>query len=188
MTKQAISAWHVLSIYPFFTVIFAAGIMQFKQYALFCIALIIFYQILINFTYLSKYSSPTKSIAYSSQIYHLIDFAKATKAKFICLDVDICNQLLSFTQQTGKFQDPFYYLDPHTYIESFIKLAGNFKTPHEYLYVSHADTNSHFPDLKLSFFKYLKENKIKYMKIKEFKDEENVVFEIYRIGYSLEPK
>lgn len=191
LTKQAVSAWHTMAIYPFITIIFAVSIIQIygltaslklKNAFFMLIIGIISYQLLINISYLYKYSQPTKSIAYSSVIYDLIDFAKDYKARFICLDVDICNQLLSLTQQTGKYQEPFFYLDPPTYTHSFIKLSGNFKTPEEFLYVGHSDTNSHFPDLKKSLFQYLKDNSIKYQKIKEFKDGEVVAFEVYAIG------
>lgn len=192
LTKRAISAWHFLSIYPFFTIIFAAGIFYLYSRVkskvirivfLLLIAMLILYQILVNFLYINKYSQPTKSVALSSKIYDLIDYAKIGRVKFICLDVDICNQLLSFTQQVDKHKEPFSFLDPPTYTYSFIKLSDNFKNPSGFLYVSHSDANSHFPQFRQSFFKYLKDNKINFIKVKEFKDGETMVFEIYKIGY-----
>lgn len=192
LTKRAISAWHFLSIYPFFTILFAAGIFYLysvikskliRTVFLFLISLLCFYQISVNFIYINKYSAPTKSVALSAKIYDLIDYARTTQVKFICLDVDICNQLLSFTQQGHKYKEPFSFLDPPTYTYSFIKLSNNFKTPDKFLYVSHSDTNSHFPQLSQSLFKYLKSNKINFIKVKEFKDGEETVFEIYKIGY-----
>ncbi len=182
LTKKAISPWHALAIYPFFTVIIAFSVLQFKKASTFLILLIVFYQLIVNYSYIAKYSQPTKAIAYSSSIYDLIDFAKTTKAKFICLDVDICNQLLSLTQQTDKYKEPFFYLDPPTYNYSFIKLAGNFNTPDNYLYVAHGDLKSHFPDLKKQFFKYLDSSKKDYTKVKEFKDGDNIAFEVFKIG------
>lgn len=182
LTKKAISPWHALAIYPFFTIIFAFSVLQFKRIAILLIVAIVFYEIFINFIYLNKYSQPTQAVAYSSKIYDLIDFAKATKAKFICLDVDICNQLLSFTQQKDKYKEPFFYLDPPTYNYSFIKLAGNFNYPDDYLYLAHGDLKSHFPDLKKQFFKYLQDSKINYVKIEEFKDGDSIAFEIYKVG------
>lgn len=181
LTKQAISAWHVLSIFPFFTIIFSAGITR-KNILLFLIGLIIFYQLAINIIYITKYGSPTKAIAYSPSIYNLIDYAKITNKKFICLDVDICNQLLSFTQQTNKYKEPFGFLNPETYNESFIRLSGNFNNPEDYLYIGHSDSNSHFSIFRESFFKYVKENKIDVVKVKEFQDGENTAFEVYKLG------
>lgn len=183
LTKKAISAWHTLSIYPFFTVILALAILQFRKgIFLGLVGVIIFYQIFVNFIYIATYSKPTKLVAYTSAIYDLITFAKVTRVKFICLDADICHQLLSFTQQTNKYQDNFYFLDPPTYNESFVKLTSNFKNPDEYLYITHANNNSHFLAFKERFFTYLKESKTKFVKIKELKDGENVAFEIYKIG------
>lgn len=182
LTKQAISAWHVLSIFPFFTIILAAGVIKIRRISLLLIGLVFFYQLLINFLYITKYGSPTKSIAYSASIYDLADFAKQRDEKFICLDVDICNQLLSFDQKMGKYKEPFSFLDPQTYTYSFIKMSENFKSPNDYLYVNHSDLNSHFPNFRKSFFDYLKGNNINYRKIKEFKDGEIVAFEIYKIG------
>lgn len=191
LTRKAISAWHTLTIYPFFTIILSAVILGLynlirkqlvRNIFIFLFMLIIFYEILINIIYLNKYSQPTKSVAYSSVIYNLIDFVKLQDKKAICLDVDICNQLLSFTQQTNKYKEPFFFLDPPTYTYSFIKLSDNFKEPDKFLYIAHSDTNSHFPNFRESFFKYLKDNKINYLKLKEFKDEEIVAFEIYKIG------
>lgn len=182
MTKKAISAWHVLSIYPFFAVILALAILQYKKYIFLSLTgIIIVYQIMVNVIYLSTYSRPTKSVAYSAVIYNLIDFAKHRKEKFICLDVDICNQLLAFNQETNKYSEPFFFLDPPTYIDSFIKLNDNFKNPDKYLYVCHSESNSHFPVLRDSFLKYLKNNKIKYTKVKEFKDGGNIAFEVYKV-------
>ena len=182
LTKQAISAWHVLSIYPFFAIIVTLAVLQYKKYIYLClIGIIISYQITVNMIYLNTYSKPTKQVAYTSTIYNLIDFVKQRKEKFICLDVDICNQLLAFNQEIGKYSEPFFFLDPPTYTGSFIKLAGNFKTPNEYLYVSHSETNSHFPQLRQSFFNYLKDNKINYIRIKDFKDGGSIAFEIYKI-------
>lgn len=182
LTKQAISAWHVLAIYPFFTVILAMAILQYRKYiALGLIAAIVFYQVLVNILYLNQYGKPTKSVAYTSKIYDLIGFAKQRKETFICLDVDICNQLLAFNQVKGKYQEPFFFLDPPTYNDSFIKLSNNFKNPEAYLYVGHSETNSHFPKFREDFFNYLKDNKINMMKLKEFKDGEIVAFEIYKV-------
>lgn len=192
LTKRAISAWHALAIYPFLTILFVAGVYHLYiifnsakiKLTLICsLLLILFYQMTINFIYITKYSTPTKSIALSSSIYDLIDYAKVNNAKFICLDVDICNQLLSFTQQIGKYQEPFSFLDLPTYQESFAQLASNFNNPDEFLYISHGDENSHFPVLKQDFFKYLKNNMIDFIKVKEFKDGDNMAFEAYKIGY-----
>lgn len=183
LTKQAISAWHTLMIYPFFTVILALVILQFKRFiTLSLIGVIIFYQIMLNVIYLNQYGKPTKLVAYTSKIYDLVDFAKQRKEKFICLDVDICNQLLAFNQEVDKYFEPFFFLDPPTYTDSFIKLNDNFKNPQDYLYVAHGEINSHFPKLRESFFRYLKNNKIKFDKIKEFKDGETEAFEIYKIN------
>lgn len=183
LTKRAVSAWHALSIYPFFTVILAAGIYHTRKYVFgFLVMTIIFYQLAVNYIYIEKYGSPAKSVAYSSSIYNLIDFAKNSRAEFICLDVDICNQLLSFTQQREKYIEPFSFLDPPTYGNSFIKISENFKNPSEYLYVSHGELNSHFPQVRIGFFKYLKENNTNFVKVKEFIDGENVSFEVYKIG------
>lgn len=197
LTRRAISAWHTLMIYPFFTIFFAVGVYSlytiFKSAKIrltlvFLLIFIFFYQLTINFIYISKYSTPTKSVALSSSIYDLIDYAKVNNAKFICLDVDICNQLLSFTQQTDKYKEPFSFLDPHTYQDSFARLAGNFNSPDKFLYVSHNDKNAHFPALKQNFFKYLNSNGVDFIKVKEFKDGESIVFEIYKIGYKLNNK
>lgn len=192
LTKRAISAWHTLAIYPFLTILFTAGAYhlytifksaKIKLTLLFLLIFILFYQITVNLIYISKYSAPTKSIALSSSIYDLIDYARNNHAKFICLDVDICNQLLSLTQQTGKYDEPFSFLDPPTYQSSFAKLASNFNHPDQFLYISHGDENSHFPVLKQIFFKYLKNNMVDFMKVKEFKDGASNAFEIYQIGY-----
>lgn len=183
LTKQAISAWHTLSIYPFFVVILALAIVQFKKRIIpILIGVIILYQVCVNFIYIATYSKPTKSVAYTKAIYDLIDFAKVTRVKFVCLDVDICHQLLSFTQQTNKYQDNFFFLDPPIYNESFVNLAKNFNKPDEYLYITHADNNSHFPDFKKRFFNFLNESKTNFVKIKEFKNGENIAFEVYKIG------
>ncbi|MDD5147068.1 MAG: glycosyltransferase family 39 protein [Candidatus Daviesbacteria bacterium] len=185
LTKKAISVWHALSIYPFFVVILALAILQFKKNIfLALVGIIISYQIIVNLIYFDTYSKPTKLVAYTSAIYDLIDFAKTTKANFVCLDVDICNQLLSFNQEVKKYQELFFFLDPPTYTYSFIKLAGNFSRPEEFLYIAHGDSNSHFPNLKKEFFKYLDDNKINYKKVKEFKDGDsiNIAFEIYEVS------
>lgn len=182
LTKQAIFPWHVLSIFPFFTIILAAAVIKIRKFSPILICSIIFYLALINFFYITKYGTPTKSIAYSGTIYDLIDFAKNTNKKFICLDVDICNQLLSLNQQKGKYKEPFGFLDEQTYNDSFIKLNENFKNPNGFLYVDHSDTNSHFPNFRKRFFNYLKENDINYKKIKQFNDGEVVAYEIYKIG------
>ncbi len=136
----------------------------------------------MNLIYLNTYSKPTKSIAYTSTIYDLIDFAKHQREKFICLDVDICNQLLAFNQEMNKYSEPFFFLDPPTYTDSFNKLSGNFNAPNNFLYVAHSESNSHFPIFRQSFFNYLRDYKINYMKIKEFKDGEKIAFEIFKIG------
>lgn len=181
MTKKAISAWHVLSIYPFFTIILALAILQYKKYIFLSLTgIIVAYQIMVNMIYINTYSKPTKLVAYSSAIYNLIDFAKYRKEKFICLDVDICNQLLAFNQETNKYSEPFFFLDPPTYIGSLIKLIGTFKKPGDYLYISHGAVNSHFPLLRESFFKYLKENSVSYSRVMEFEDGGNIAFEIYK--------
>lgn len=194
LTKKAILAWHTLSIYPFFTILLASGIFQLyiliksqnvKNLIILLVVFMVFYQTVVDYLYIHKYSSPTKSIALSSTIYDLIDYAKENKVKFICLDVDICNQLLSFNQEVGKYKEPFSFLDPQTYNDSFAKIVGNFNRPDEFLYVSHDDKMSHFPNLKQSFFKFLKDNGVDYIKIKDFKDGENISFEVYKVGYKL---
>lgn len=182
LTKKAISAWHALSPYPFLIVILALAIMQFnKKILVILVGMIIVYQIIINLLYLNTYSKPTK-IAYTSSIYNLINFAKATKTTFICLDVDICNQLLSFNQEVGKYKEPFFFLDQPTYTYSFIKLTDNFKSPEKFLYIAHSDENSHFPNLKQEFFNYLQNNGFNFAKTKVFKDGDNAAFEIYKVG------
>ncbi|MDP2683895.1 MAG: glycosyltransferase family 39 protein [bacterium] len=192
LTRQAISAWHVLSIYPFFTIIFAGAVLEIysllktqrlRNIFIFVIGMIVFCQIIINIIYLNQYSQSTKSVAYSAKIYDLINFVKERKEKIICLDVDICNQLLSFNQQTGKYKEPFFFLDPPTYNYSFYKLADNFKNPDQFLYVDHSEVTSHFPNFRKSFFQYLNANKINYAKVKDFSDGENSAFEIYKIGH-----
>lgn len=182
LTKKAISAWHALAIYPFFTAVLALSILQIKRIANFLIVSIVVYEILVNLSYISQYSKPTKAIAYSSSIYSLIDFAKGSNAKFICLDVDICNQLLSFNQGVNKYKEPFFYLDPPTYNYSFIKLNDTFSKPNDYLFVAHGDLQSHFPELKKQFFSYLAGRGINYKRIKELKDGEVTAFEVYKVG------
>lgn len=191
LTKQAISPWHIMITYPFITIIFASSILQIIDFIKWpkiktmfwgLITLMVCYLLIVNFIYITKYSSPTKSVAYSSAIYDVIDFVKSSKAKFICFDVDICNQLLSFNQQTNKYKEPFSFIDADTYTYSFIKLSNNFKTPNEFLYIGHSETNSHFPEFRKSFFRYLNGSGVKYQKIKEFNDGEEVAFEVYKIG------
>lgn len=192
LTKNAVSAWHALSIYPFFAIILSISFLQIyhnverkvlRKALVFLIGLIILYQILVNVIYINKYSQQTISIAYSSKIYDLINFAKGSDKKFICLDVDICNQLLSFTQQVNKYKEPFFYLDSSTYTYTFHKLLENFNHPEAFLYLDHSDINTHFSFLRQNFFKYLKDNNIKYVKVKEFTDGKVTAFEVYKIGY-----
>lgn len=192
LTKKAISAWHFLAVYPFFTIILATSVLLLYSYArswlvkkiiIILVAVIIAYQLIVNFIYLNKLSDPTKSVALSSTIYELINYAKVTKSKFICLDVDICNQLLSFNQERNKYFEPFAYLNPETYTDSFVKLVDNFNKPDDFLYVSYSDEKSHFPNLKKSFFEYLKDSNIDSIKIKQFKDQQGVIFEVYKVGF-----
>lgn len=192
VTKNAVAAWHTLSVYPFLTVILSVMILQiynvikqqnFKKIFIFLICLILTYQLLVNLIYINSYSKPTAKVAYSGTIYELIDFVKISDKKIICLDVDICNQLLSFTQQTNKYKEPFFYLDPSTYTYTFTKLLENFNDEEKFLYVGHSEINSHFLGFRQSFFKYLNDNRIKYIKVKEFKDGDILTFEIYKIGY-----
>lgn len=192
LTKRAVSGWHVVAVYPFFAIIFATGIykiyeiVRHKSIKIFLASLvgfIILYQISVNFIFINKYSTPTQSIAWSSSIYDLIDYVRVTNTKFVCLDIDICNQLISLTQQSGKYKEPFAFLESQTYTDSFRRLVGNFNSPSQFLYVSHADTNSYFPIFKKSFFNYLKDNGVTYVKVKEFKDGDSIIFELYKVGY-----
>jgi 4-amino-4-deoxy-L-arabinose transferase-like glycosyltransferase len=192
LTKKALQAWHTMAIYPFLTIILAAGIFYIWEFTKsaktkilisFLAVATLLYQLFINFSYINKYSSPTESVAWTSSIYPVIDFAKERPEKFICLDVDICNQLLSLTQQTNKYREPFSFLDPQLYPHQFIKQLDNFKQPDQFLYISHGPQTSHFPSFRESFFKYLQDNQIRFEKIKEFKDGDKITFEIYRISY-----
>lgn len=197
LTKRAISAWHFLAVYPFFTIIFAAGIFHLytvvkskiiKKMIIVLICLIVVYQLQVNFLYINKYSQPTKSVALSSTIYDLINYTKNNHSKFVCLDADICNQLLSFDQEKNKYFEPFSFLDESTYRDSFARIVGNFNKPDEFLYIAHADANSHFLALKLGFFKFLKDSDVEFIKIQEFTDGNNIIYEIYKVGYALNPQ
>lgn len=188
LTKRAVFAWHALFVYPFLSILFAAGILQvyrmikvktIKLLLMFLVAVVIFYQIFINLLYVRQYSQPTKSISWSSSIYEVVDFAKDRKTIFVCLDIDICNSLLALTQQTGKYREPFGFLNPETYAASFDSIRDYFENS-EFLYVAHGPTTTHKPEFREDFFNYIKEQGINLKKIKEFKDGETVTFEIYR--------
>lgn len=189
LTKRATSAWHILAVYPFFAIIFAASSLQFykliksqkvKRFITVLIILVFFYQLILNFLYINKYSQPTKSIAWSSSIYDLVSFVKNTDTIFVCIDVDICHQLLALTQQRGKYREPFSFLDPDTYQKSFDNIKDYFENS-EFLYIAHGPTTTHIVDFRGSFFNYLQDSKVNLKKIKEFKDGETVTFEIYKV-------
>lgn len=180
LTKRATAAWHTLAIYPFLTIIFAAGIAYLYEkirskniriIVVFLVALMLLYQAVVNYLYINKYSQPTKSISWSSSIYEVIDFAKNTNTIFVCIDIDICSHLLSFTQQTGKFREE---------TKSFDNIKNYFNNP-DFLYVSHGSTNTHIPLFRESFFKYIEDKEIKLRRIKQFHDGDTVTFEIYRV-------
>lgn len=189
LTKRAVYAWHAMVVYPFLSVIFVVGILQiFKNIKIKSVRLIfvslvagiIFYQIFVNLLYIRQYSQPTKSISWSSSVYEVVDFAKDRKTIFVCLDIDICNPLISLTQQVGKYREPFGFLNPETYTKSFDNIKDYFENS-EFLYIAHGPTTTHSIDFRKSFFNYIDENKINLKKIKEFKDGETVTFEIYRL-------
>lgn len=192
MTKRALSAWHVLILYPFLSILMAIGIYSIlnttknvwiKLLVISFIPITVFFQIWINFIYLKNSSSPTITAEYSTSIYQLINYAKFTKGKFICLDVDICNQLLSFNQETGKYFEKFGYMDPDSHLQSFREMASNFNHPGDYLYITHSPKFLHISKFQENFFNYLNDNNVERLKIKEFSDGNNIIFEIYRIGY-----
>jgi len=191
LTKRAVSAWHILVLSPFPTILLSIGYVKIYSFCknihlkimlTFLIIFLATYQLVVNGLYLIKYSQPTKLIAWSSAIYPLINYTKNYPVKFVCLDVDICNQLLSFNQETEKYIEPFSFLDAHTYGATLVNLSKNFKKTDEYLYIAHADENSHFISAKLEFLKFLRDSNINYRIIKDFKDGETVIFEIYKLN------
>ncbi len=188
LTKKATQPWHTLALYPFLTIVLSISICKIyqgikKKYILIILFGMIIYLISVNIIYILKYSSPTKLVAYSSTIYELINYTKKAPQKFICLDTDICNQLRSFDPIDNKYFQPLSFSDQTTFLYTFSTLLGKFEKPDNYLYITHSDLNSHFPEFKKSLFNYIDHNNLNRENVLEINDGSAITFEIWKIGY-----
>lgn len=198
LTKQATAPWHVITLYPFITILLVYSLYSFYiiftninlkfryKYTLvntvsFLIILMLFsYNIFVYSKYIGIYKETVKNSAWTPKIYSLAEYTKTHDDKFVSLDWGIHNQLIILTQQKNKYVEQAFYLN--TYPDDVQKkwFYDNYLNPAlDYKFITHGEKTSLVTNSRVNFMKVALDSDISLKKVATFADEKNVMFEIY---------
>ncbi|MFA5136548.1 MAG: glycosyltransferase family 39 protein [Patescibacteria group bacterium] len=177
VTSLAGASWHLFTLYPFLTILFAKGLSHMWQekrsrwIAVILLGFILIRSISIYSQYLRSFEKP-KSIFWSPAIYELIKFTKQTDARFVAVDWGIHNALQTYDHKKDKYFDMW---------TTFIKDPADLTlSDSETYYILYPQKDASFKQPRKSFFTRAKQNKINMTKIKEIRYKNETIFELYK--------
>lgn len=164
-TKSAKAPWHLFALFPYFTILTASAIYAIAQLFGQKIKWVIVGLVLLGFTipgvwlharYLDTYDDPAKNIHWSAAIYDVLDYTKASDAKFVCVDWGTYTPLAVLDPVKGKYLNHVWYFRrelPERYAET----AQNLFDPKKgHLFILQDGERAYFKDAQKNFYASLK--------------------------------
>lgn len=190
ITPKSTAPWHWFTIEPFFTFIVATSLytnLKLKKtffLNILVITLLISYSIYQIFMHQNTYKNPKNEI-WSPEIYSLIEFSKNSQNTFVSLDWGFHNQFIIFSQTSDKFIDLSFKLNTNEIDEETKNTFLNYATDENSIFVLHSPEDTIFKASRTNFFKILKENNIEFNLIKEYKQKDKTIYELYKTNKSI---
>ncbi len=194
ITKKAIHPWHVFTLYPFFTVLFAYSIYSgalfltksqpLRIIIISSIALLtLVHQSSTLSQYLNKLGSPTKpGRGYSEMIYDLIAYTKSKNKKFVSIDWALHNNLIAFDHKKGKyFQLSKFWSPAGLNDHDKEKINKYFFSHRNVFYISHADGKELCPIANKRFRQLVSDGNLRIHVEKVFRDRGGPVYIVYSL-------
>ena len=187
MTLVIISGapWHLFYIFPFMQILLSFSVFYLSKTKYIYVSLLLFgllisYQLYSYGVTVHAYTNVRPKDRWSTSIYQLIDYAKKSNKKFVSTDWGTGTQLLTYDYQKNKYYNywPRFNEQPLTDTNSR-NLYETFYRNKDSIFIVYPVNNSVFPQTKTNTMEIAKKNKMKLTKIKEIKDGNRVIYELY---------
>jgi|GEM_PF-4485122 len=192
ITSRANAPWHFLMLFPGVTLLIASGFVQIEKklrdvgsragrLLIFGVLLFLFvHSLAIQISSVKRYTHPS-SVFWTPVIYDLIEFASAQTEKFETLDWGAAVQLMVFDQTPRKYGELTFVF--RSAKESQLQnITTKYLDPNKnIIFISRPISTAYFPESISNFFEFTEKAGLKAVKIKEFKDDDRVIFELYKV-------
>jgi len=193
LTKEATAPWHAFTIYPFFTIVlvyslysihhvlgaYRANVANLMLAGL--VSIIVIYQCSVIVSYFNKLGTSTKNVAWSDEIYKLIDYTKNTNAKFVSLDWGFHNVLIAFDNKKDKYHELSFAINGNITEDEKKWITKSYIQDSSVVFISHSDKGQIFTKALENFKNLAKESNKDLIVIKTFKDSYGEIYLLYSV-------